>query len=32
MKKLIIIATLVVSALTNAQTNFEQGMQKAFEL
>ncbi|MCF7561292.1 hypothetical protein L3X39_11655 [Sabulilitoribacter multivorans] len=32
MKHLIIIATLLVSALTNAQTNYEKGMQKAFEL
>ena len=32
MKHLIIIAVLLVSAITNAQTNFETGMQKAFEL
>ena len=32
MKHLIIIAVLLVSAITNAQTNFEKGMQKAFEL
>jgi len=32
MKHLIIIATLFVSALTTAQTNYEKGMQKAFEL
>tara|TARA_R110002049_G_scaffold231823_5_gene404423 strand:+ start:2534 stop:3157 length:624 start_codon:yes stop_codon:yes gene_type:complete len=32
MKHLIIIATLLVSVLTNAQTNYEKGMQKAFEL
>lgn len=32
MKHLIIIATLLVSAATSAQTNFEKGMQKAFNL
>jgi hypothetical protein len=32
MKHLIIIATFLVSVVTNAQTNYEQGMQKAFEL
>ncbi|MFD0991486.1 tetratricopeptide repeat protein [Mariniflexile jejuense] len=32
MKKLYIIATLLVTAITTAQTNYEQGMQKAFEL
>jgi tetratricopeptide (TPR) repeat protein len=32
MKHVIIIATLLVSVLTNAQTNYEKGMQKAFEL
>jgi tetratricopeptide (TPR) repeat protein len=32
MKHVIIIATLLVSLLTNAQTNYEKGMQKAFEL
>ncbi|WJJ97820.1 hypothetical protein [Algibacter luteus] len=32
MKKLIIIATVLVSAFLNAQTNYEQGMQKAFDL
>ncbi|WP_445731218.1 hypothetical protein [Mariniflexile sp.] len=32
MKKLLIIATLMVSVLATAQTNYEQGMQKAFEL
>jgi len=32
MKKLSIIALLLVSAITIAQTNYEQGMQKAFEL
>lgn len=32
MKKLIIIATLLVSVVTTAQTEYEQGMQKAFEL
>lgn len=32
MKHLIIITTLLVSVLTNAQTNYEKGMQKAFEL
>lgn len=32
MKKIIIIATLLVSVLSNAQTNYEKGMQKAFEL
>jgi hypothetical protein len=32
MKKLIIITTLLVSVITTAQTNYEQGMQKAFEL
>lgn len=32
MKHLIIIAILLVSAITNAQTNYEKGMQKAFEL
>ena len=32
MKHLIIITAILVSAITNAQTNYEQGMQKAFEL
>ena len=32
MKKLIIIATVLVSSFLNAQTNYEQGMQKAFDL
>ena len=32
MKKLIIIATLLVSGFVTAQTNYEKGMQKAFEL
>jgi hypothetical protein len=32
MKHVIIIATLLVSAFINAQTNYEKGMQKAFEL
>ena len=32
MKKLIIIATVLVSAFINAQTNYEKGMQKAFDL
>ncbi|MEN3322673.1 hypothetical protein VP395_02965 [Mariniflexile soesokkakense] len=32
MKHLIIIATFFVSLVTTAQTNYEQGMQKAFEL
>lgn len=32
MKHLIIIAALLVSVLTTAQTNYEQGMQKAFDL
>jgi len=32
MKELSIIALLLVSAITIAQTNYEQGMQKAFEL
>lgn len=32
MKKLIIIAIILVSGFTSAQTNFEKGMQKAFEL
>ncbi|CAH8293326.1 hypothetical protein EV196_103161 [Mariniflexile fucanivorans] len=32
MKNLIIIATFIVSVVTSAQTNYEQGMQKAFEL
>ena len=32
MKKLIIIAIVLVSAFLNAQTNYEQGMQKAFDL
>ena len=32
MKHLIIIAVLLVSAITNAQTNFEKGMQKAMQL
>ncbi|WP_308993282.1 hypothetical protein QLS71_014565 [Mariniflexile litorale] len=32
MKHLIIIATFLVSALTTSQTNYEEGMQKAFEL
>ena len=32
MKHLIIIATLIVSGLVNAQTNYEKGMNKAFEL
>ncbi len=32
MKHLIIIATLLVSAVLSAQTNFEKGMQKAFDL
>ncbi|MFI1772329.1 tetratricopeptide repeat protein [Thalassobellus citreus] len=32
MKHVIIIATLLVSVLTTAQTNYEKGMQKAFEL
>lgn len=32
MKHVIIIATLLVTVLTNAQTNYEKGMQKAFEL
>jgi hypothetical protein len=32
MKHQIIIVALLVSALTTAQTNYEQGMQKAFEL
>ena len=32
MKHLITIALIIVSTITNAQTNFEKGMQKAFEL
>ncbi len=32
MKHIIIIALLLVSTITNAQTNYEKGMQKAFEL
>lgn len=32
MKHLIIIATLLISAATSAQTNYEKGMQKAFAL
>ncbi len=32
MKHLIIIATLLVSGVMNSQTNYEKGMQKAFEL
>ncbi|MBP0903781.1 hypothetical protein ACFSKN_04265 [Mariniflexile gromovii] len=32
MKHLIILATFLVSIVTTAQTNYEQGMQKAFEL
>ena len=32
MKKLIIIATLLVSGFVTAQTNYEKGMQKAFDL
>ncbi|MEW4924242.1 hypothetical protein [Algibacter sp. 2305UL17-15] len=32
MKHLIIITTLLVSVVTTAQTNYEKGMQKAFEL
>nr|WP_321233332.1 hypothetical protein [uncultured Psychroserpens sp.] len=32
MKKLMIIAIVLISGLTNAQTNFEKGMQKAFSL
>ena len=32
MKHLIIIATVLVSGFINAQTNYEKGMQKAFEL
>jgi len=32
MKQLIIIAILLISVCTNAQTNYEKGMQKAFEL
>lgn len=32
MKKLIIITILLISGITNAQTNFENGMTKAFEL
>ncbi|WP_298338509.1 hypothetical protein [uncultured Algibacter sp.] len=32
MKKIIIIATLLVSGFINAQTNYEKGMQKAFDL
>ena len=32
MKHLIIIATLLVSGFVNAQTNYEKGMQKAFDL
>ncbi|MDT0559159.1 hypothetical protein RM697_10890 [Ichthyenterobacterium sp. W332] len=32
MRHIFILALLVVSAITNAQTNFEKGMQKAFEL
>ncbi|MDO7173953.1 hypothetical protein [Mariniflexile sp. AS56] len=32
MKNLIIITAILVSAITTAQTNYEQGMQKAFEL
>ena len=32
MKRLIIITTFLVAVVTNAQTNYEQGMQKAFEL
>ncbi|PIA79454.1 hypothetical protein BFR04_00985 [Gaetbulibacter sp. 4G1] len=32
MKHLIIIATLLVSGVINSQTNYEKGMQKAFEL
>ena len=32
MKHLFIIATLLVSVVTTAQTNYEEGMQKAFEL
>ncbi len=32
MKKLIIIATFLVSVVTTAQTNYDEGMQKAFEL
>ena len=32
MKQLIIIATLLVSGFIHSQTNYEKGMQKAFEL
>ena len=32
MKKLIIIALLVVTGMTQAQSNYEKGMSKAFEL
>lgn len=32
MKKLCVIAILLVTAVTTAQTNYQQGMQKAFEL
>lgn len=32
MKHVIIIATLLISGLINSQTNYEKGMQKAFEL
>ena len=32
MKNLIIIATFIVTVVTNAQANYEQGMQKAFQL
>ncbi len=32
MKQIIIIATLLISVATTAQTNYEKGMQKAFEL
>lgn len=32
MKHVIIIATLVISAFTQAQTNYEKGMEKAFQL
>ena len=32
MKKIIIIVTVLVSGFVNAQTNYEKGMQKAFDL
>ena len=32
MQKLALIVAMVISGLLNAQTNYEKGMQKAFEL